>query len=51
MKGVYLASKYLAFVDAALTAELLLKTGLSDNECMSMYKGMAFLVWVGIVLA
>jgi len=51
MKSVYLASKYLAFIDAALTTELLLKAGLSDKECMSRYKGMAFLVWVGIVFA
>jgi len=51
VKCVYLSSKYLAFVDAALTANLLLKHGLSSHECMSLYKTVVSLVWIGVVLA
>ncbi|KLO07765.1 hypothetical protein SCHPADRAFT_635555 [Schizopora paradoxa] len=48
---VYVASKYLAFVDGALTVRLLLQPGIPPQECMRLYKTDVYFILVGGMLA
>ncbi|KLO13701.1 hypothetical protein SCHPADRAFT_348868 [Schizopora paradoxa] len=51
LKCVYIGSKYLAFVDGALTVVLLLQPGLKPHSCSVLYKTVIYLIWFGVVLA
>jgi len=51
VKCVYIALKYLAFIDGALTVELLFHHGLHPHECMILYETFVYTLWVGVGLA
>ncbi|KLO07755.1 hypothetical protein SCHPADRAFT_634838 [Schizopora paradoxa] len=48
---IYIASKYLAFVDGALTIDLLLRPERSPDECLTVFRLMTYFVLSGMVLA
>ncbi|KLO13711.1 hypothetical protein SCHPADRAFT_889817 [Schizopora paradoxa] len=51
LKCVYIGSKYLAFVDGALTLVLLLRPGLQPHSCGVLYKTALYVIWFGVLLA
>ncbi|KLO07764.1 hypothetical protein SCHPADRAFT_635878 [Schizopora paradoxa] len=51
VKCVYIALKYLAFVDGTLTIYFLLQTDLQPKQCMSVYMTIVYVMWAGVLLA
>ncbi|KLO07756.1 hypothetical protein SCHPADRAFT_634829 [Schizopora paradoxa] len=50
-KYVYIASKYLAFVDSGLTLDILFRRGQSPEECFHKYTAITYVLIIGMVLA
>jgi len=51
VKSIYIASKYLAFVDGALVINILLRPGQSPDECMHYYTVMTYVLIAGMALS